>query len=126
MDGRIRILIADDHELVRSAIAAVLADEPNFEVVGQASDAREAIRMVQRLKPDVVVMDVDMPRVNGVDATRLIRGTWPSVRVVSLSFSDCEETAQSMRDAGAFAYVTKSSPMSVLVEAIREAAAVAA
>ncbi len=124
MTAPIRILIADDHQLVRSAIAYVLADEPDFDVVGQAADSTQAITMVQRLMPDVLVIDVDMPRVNGIDATRLILGTWPSVKVVALSFFEDDQVIDSMHAAGAVAYVTKSSPMSVLVEAIREAVAV--
>ena len=123
---RIRILIADDHELVRTAIADVLADEPDFQVVGQASNGMEAITKTQRLQPDVIVMDVEMPRVDGVNATRLIRGTWPTVRVVGLSFCDEKATVKRMTDAGVAAYVTKSSPMSALIQAIRDAAAIPA
>ena len=118
----IRILIADDHDLVRTAIASVLAEEPDFQVVGQASNGMEAITKTQRFRPDVIVMDLEMPRVDGTDATRLIRGTWPNVRVVGLSVCDRDDVVQRMKDAGVSAYVTKSSPMSELIRAVRDAA----
>ena len=122
--SRIRILLADDHELVRTAIACVLEDEPDFEIVGHAANGTEAILRVQQYDPDVVVMDVDMPRVDGVNATRLILGTWPNVRVVGLSVCNEEAVVNRMLEAGVFAFINKSSPMSALVEAIRDAAAV--
>jgi DNA-binding NarL/FixJ family response regulator len=122
LPGHIRILLADDHELVRSAIACVLDDEPDFEVVGQASTGVEAITLVQRFQPDVIVMDVDMPRVDGVNATRLILGTWPSVRIVGLSMDDSPAVVEKMKEAGASAYVTKSSPMKLLLDSVRAAA----
>ena len=117
----IRILIVDDHALVRSAIESVLGDEPDFAVVGQATNGTEALRLVQLHQPDIVVMDVDMPRVNGINATRLILGIWPAVRVVGLSFDTSEEAAREMFEAGAAGYVPKSAPISELVSAIREA-----
>ncbi len=116
---KIRVLVADDHAIVRQGIATLLADEPDMEVVGQAADGREAIELAARLLPDVILMDVSMPKLNGVEATRTIRNEFPEIRIVGLSMFEDIERAQAMRDAGAVNYVSKSGPSTVLIDIIR-------
>lgn len=117
-DHRTRVVIADDHALVRQAIAKVLSSDRNVVIVGEASDGVEAVEAVEQHHPDVVLVDVDMPRMNGVEVTREIRRRWPEVRVVALSVHDDEATARTMRDAGAVAVVSKSEDMGRLIVAI--------
>jgi two-component system nitrate/nitrite response regulator NarL len=86
-----RVLIADDHALVRAGIRAFLERIPNIEVVAEASDGREAVELVGKQQPDIVLMDIAMPGVNGLEATRQIVETWPEVRVIILSMHVSEE-----------------------------------
>jgi PAS domain S-box-containing protein len=116
---RIRVLLADDHAVVREGVARLLAGEPDVEVVGQAADGHEAIRLAHALRPDVVLMDVSMPGLDGVAATRAIHEALRDVRVVGLSMFEEADQAEAMRAAGAVDYVTKSAPAAELVAAIR-------
>jgi PAS domain S-box-containing protein len=116
---RIRVLLADDHAVVREGVARLLAGEPDVEVVGQAADGHEAVRLARALRPDVVLMDVSMPGLDGVAATRAIHEDLPDVRVVGLSMFEEADEAEAMREAGAVDYVTKSAPASELVAAVR-------
>lgn len=118
----IRVLIADDHATIRDSIAHLLEQHSELTVVGHAADGREAIELAQQVRPDVVVMDVSMPTLDGVAATRLLRDTAPDVRVVAFSTWDDDATRARMADAGASAYVTKGEPIDTLVQAIRHAA----
>ncbi len=118
-NGRLRVLLADDHEIVRQGIASLLSEQPNIEVVGQASNGREAINLSFELRPDVVVMDVSMPLMNGDEATRQIKRHVPGTRVVALSMYDETETIERMREAGAESYVLKTAPSEELLAAIR-------
>lgn len=120
--GVIRVLVADDHSIVRSGLAALLHDDPDVEVIGEAVDGVMALEMSRRLKPDVVIMDVTMPRMNGIDATRLIVKELPKVRVIGLSMHSHEQMADSMQRAGAVAYLHKGGPPEALIAAIRQAA----
>ncbi|HEY5999400.1 MAG TPA: GAF domain-containing protein [bacterium] len=121
--ARVRILLADDHAVVRRGLAQMLGDEADFEVVGEAVDGQEAVEMARALLPDVVVMDLSMPRLNGVEATRIICNESPDVRIIGLSMFEDADRAQAMRDAGAAHYMTKSRATEELVAAIREHAA---
>jgi len=118
--GKVRILLADDHEVMREGLSLLLKEEEGFEIIGEASDGEVAVRMAGELQPDVILMDLSMPRLNGVEATRLIRRDWPSIRVIGLSMFDERDGSARMREAGAVGYVTKSGKPEVLVRAIRE------
>ncbi len=119
-EGRnIRILVADDHAVVRQGLSKLLATEPDIEVVGQAADGAEAVRLVSELAPDVVLMDVTMPNMDGVEATMRIVRANPNIRVVGLSMHDNPATQEKMTSAGAAAYLYKASPVEKILEAIR-------
>jgi len=115
----IRVLLADDHAVMREGLAGLLGEEPDIEVVGEAPDGKEAVRLATALLPDVVLMDVSMPGLDGVEATRAIRKDHPDIRVIGLSTYEEAERAQTMRDAGADCYLTKSGPAALLLAAIR-------
>ncbi len=118
--GRIRVLIADDHAITREGLTVMLSKEPDIEVVGEAGDGWQAIEMARRLMPDVVLMDIGMPGLNGIEATRIIRTELPNVHVLGLSMLYEEgEGAEAMRGAGAVAYVTKSAPSSEVLAVLR-------
>lgn len=116
--ARIRVLLVDDHAVTRQGLRRLLKHEPSIRVVGEAGDGLEAIAMVRRLQPDVVIMDVSMPGMSGIEATRLIRREFPAIRVIGLSMFAQEERGQEMRQAGAWAYFTKSGPPHELIDAI--------
>lgn len=123
IDGKrkIRILLADDHLVVRDGLARLLERQPDFQVVGQAADGQQAVDLVLRLRPDVVLMDVSMPGLSGVEATRCIVSQVPQVRVVGLSMYTDAGVASSMAEAGAVSYVRKTAPPEYLLAAIRAA-----
>jgi DNA-binding NarL/FixJ family response regulator/two-component sensor histidine kinase len=116
---RIRILLADDHPIVRHGLGSLLRDQPDVEVVGEAADGQEAVDMARQLRPDVVVMDVNMPRMDGCDATRQIVAECPGVRVIGLSMHAHADVGAALREAGAVAYLTKRGSLPDLVAAIR-------
>jgi PAS domain S-box-containing protein len=116
---KIRVMLADDHAVVRQGMANLLEDEPDMEVVGQAADGQEAVEAAARLLPDVILMDMSMPKLNGVEATRIIHNDWPEIRIIGLSMFEEAERAQAMRDAGAVDYITKSGPAEDLINVIR-------
>jgi DNA-binding NarL/FixJ family response regulator len=116
------VLLVDDHPLLGVGITNLLNAAGDFEVVGQALDGEEAVDMARRLRPDVVLMDLSMPTMDGVAATRLIRDSLPDTRILVLtSFSDTTRVRNAMR-AGAIGYLLKDCEPSVLVESIRAAA----
>jgi len=117
--GRLRVLLADDHEIVREGLISLLREESGVEVVGEASNGREAVDVAGRLEPDVVIMDVSMPLISGDEATRQIKKHLPNTRVVALSMFNEPETIARMRAAGAEAYILKTAPSEDLLAAIR-------
>jgi two-component system, NarL family, response regulator NreC len=119
---RIRILLADDHAVLRAGLRALLSAQGDLEVVGEASDGAEAIHLTQRLRPDVVVMDIGMPGVSGIDATARIRRDLPSVKVLILSMHDDRGYLRQVLRAGAAGYVLKKAADTELLAAIRAAA----
>jgi PAS domain S-box-containing protein len=118
-DGRLRVLLVDDHEVVRQGVASLLSEEPAVCIVGQAANGREAVNLAHELQPDVVVMDVSMPLMNGDEATRQIKAHLPRTRIVALSMHEQGEMVESMRRAGADGYVLKTAPSEELLAAIR-------
>ena len=120
--GLIRVLIADDHGMVRRGLTAYLINDPDLEVVGEARDGKEAIAQCERLRPDVILMDLMMPELGGVAATRQVQETCPDVKVIILTtFDDDEYVFEGLR-AGAVGYLLKDVPSEQLAEAIRAAA----
>ena len=114
-----RVLVVDDHTVVRQALALMLSQESDIEVVGEASNGKTALELARSLKPDVVLMDVNMPVMNGIEATRAIHGEIPGISVIGLSMYEKNEQAIPMLDAGAVGYVSKSDAPDILLAAIR-------
>jgi len=119
MSQKISILIADDHTLLRSGIRALLDDEQDMVVVGEANDGREAVRLAAQLKPNVILMDIAMPLLNGLEATRQIKREHPEVNVLVLTMYDHEEYFRQMLEVGASGYIVKKAAANELVAAIR-------
>ncbi len=115
---RTRVLVVDDHAIVRQGLRAILDTEPDIEVVGEAADGREAVRKTLTLRPDVVIMDVSMPRMNGLEATARIAKENAAVKIVALTMHSSEEYVYSLLKAGARGYLLKESVSSDLIEAI--------
>lgn len=113
------ILIADDHKILREGLKALLCRQPDMKVVGEAADGEEAVRMARELRPDIVVMDVMMPVMNGFDATMAIRGLDPSVNVVALSMYANAGFVYEMFRAGASAFLVKDCAFEELEDAVR-------
>jgi DNA-binding NarL/FixJ family response regulator len=118
--AKIRVLLTDDHTLFRQGLRTLLAAEPDIEIVGEASNASEAITFAQELRPDVVLMDVGMPGLSSFEATRQIRKQRPETRVVFLSMYDDEDYLSESVEIGASGYILKESPADQLLSAIRE------
>lgn len=108
MAARFRILVAEDDESFLDAIALLLEQDERFVVAGQACNGREAVKLAERLSPDAVVMDIEMPVLDGVEATRLLRATMPDLPIVAVSGHDYEERVLEIRSAGAHDYVRKA------------------
>jgi len=115
----IKVMLADDHEIVRGAIASLLNQEPGIEIVGEVEDGRAAVEFARELQPDVVVMDVMMPNLNGIEATRQIVQELPDVKVIALSAHSDRRSVREMLKAGASGYVPKQCAFHELVTAIR-------
>ena len=116
----IKVLLVDDHRILREGLRALLSEQAGVVVVGDASDGEEAVALVAESHPDVVVMDMVMPRMGGLEATTLIRRLYPEVRVLILSMYDDDEYVQRVIQAGASGYVLKGVAADDLVRAIRE------
>ncbi len=116
---KIRVLLADDHAVLRAGLRALLAGEPDMEVVGEAEDGEDAVTQAEMLRPDVVVLDIAMPRLNGLDAIRRIRELGLSVKVLVLTMHAEEQYLLQVLRAGGSGYVLKASADTELMEAIR-------
>lgn len=118
-ESALKVLIADDHSIVRQGLTMLLQREPNIQVIGEVGDGEEALEFARRHMPDVVLMDVSMPRMDGVEATRLLKAQFPHIGVVGLSMYGEDEMSDAIREAGADDYVSKVAPAEELVGAIR-------
>jgi DNA-binding NarL/FixJ family response regulator len=119
---RIRILLADDHGVVRQGFKMILGAQADMEIVGEAANGREAVEQAERLKPDIVVMDVAMPELNGIEATRRLAESAPHVRVLALSMHKDSVYVRETLRAGARGYLLKDSGANDLVAAVRAVA----
>jgi two-component system response regulator NreC len=119
---RTKLLLVDDHAVVRSGLRMLLDGQADVEIVGEAGTASEAIRQVSSLKPDVVLMDIGLPDMSGIDATREIKRLWPEVAVVALTIHEDQEYFFNMLEAGASGYVPKRAAPEELLSAIQVAA----
>ena len=116
---RIRVLLADDHTVLRKGLVGVLNQEPDIEVVAEAADGEMAVELAKQYNPDVVLMDVTMPKVDGIEATRRIAGTQLGVQVIGYSAHKEEDMARALFKAGAIGYLSKDEPAEFLIAAIR-------
>lgn len=117
-DARIRVLLVDDHALVRQGVANILKADPRTVVFGECGDGIEAIESIEREQPDIVLMDINMPRMNGIEATREIHRRWPDLPIIGLSVQDDDASSGAMRDAGAIAFISKVEEAERLIGAI--------
>jgi DNA-binding NarL/FixJ family response regulator len=120
---RLRILVADDHELVRRGIRGLLCARRGWTVVGEAMNGREAVEKANRLKPDVAILDISMPDLDGLQATRRIRDAVPTTEVVVLTMHESDQMVRRVLDAGALGYVLKSDLPTQLVKAVKDVSA---
>jgi two-component system, NarL family, response regulator LiaR len=116
----IRIVLADDHVMLRQGTADLLRRQPDIDVVGEAANGQEAVLLAQQIRPDIVVMDVRMPVLSGIEATRIIREQLPQVQVLVLTAHDDDQYIFSLLQAGASGYLLKTAPVSELLKAIRQ------
>jgi PAS domain S-box-containing protein len=121
--SKVRVVLADDHRMMREGLRSIIEAQPDMEVVGEAADGAAAVELARTVSPDVVIMDLNMPDVDGLEATRRIAAEAPHVRVIGLSVHEDAETAAAMRQAGAAAYLTKGGESETLYATIREVAA---
>ena len=116
--GTLRVLVADDHEIVRKGLRSIVEEQPGWEVAGEASDGREAVDKVRTLRPDVAVVDVSMPGLNGLEATRQMLRNDPEARVLILTMHESDPLIREVLDAGARGYLLKSDASRDLVTAV--------
>jgi two-component system, NarL family, response regulator NreC len=114
-----RVLLADDHKMMRDGLRAIIAKEEGFDVVGEAANGHEAVTLARRLKPQVVIMDISMPELNGVDATRQLLLDLPGIKVIALSMNADRRYVLAMFRAGAVGYLLKNSASEELIQALR-------
>jgi len=118
---KIKVLVADDHTIVRKGLCALLSEESDIEVVGEAENGRDAIKKAEQLKPDVVLMDITMPELNGMDATRQLKKRFPAIKILILSMHANDEYIFETLRAGASGYLIKRSAPTDLIKAIHVA-----
>jgi DNA-binding NarL/FixJ family response regulator len=118
----ISVLLADDHNVVRAGFRSLLSAEADIDVIGEAADGREAVQLALQLRPDVIVMDIAMPNLNGVEATRQLAGMGLKSKLLVLSSYTDDEYVRQLVDAGVAGYLTKQSAASNLIKAVRETA----
>ena len=116
---KIRVLLVDDHRMLREGLRSIIDEQPDLEVIAEASDGQMAIEVARSCYPNVVVMDVNMPMMNGVEATRRIRAFHPDVAIIGLSVLQDQKTAELMAESGASAYLSKADAFETLSATIR-------
>lgn len=114
-----RILVADDHETVRRGLIKLMGDQPEITVVGEASNGEEAVQLARLHQPDVVLMDINMPVMNGFTATRILKSEFPKMRIIGLSVHGVNEYRCEMMNAGASACYIKGEPINSLIDLLR-------
>jgi len=117
---KIKILIADDHAVVREGTRQILEEEPDLQVVAEAADGEEAVNLADRFKPDLAIIDISMPKVDGIEATRRIKAAYPAMAVLILTAYDDDQFVFSLLEAGAAGYLLKSVRGKELVDAVRQ------
>jgi DNA-binding NarL/FixJ family response regulator len=115
---RTRVLVADDHQIIIQGIKSILHDDPEFEVVGEAHNGLEAVKLMQSLKPEIVILDLSMPEMNGLDATLEILESFPDVQIIIFTMY-CDTRVRRLFTAGVSGYVTKDEPISNLILALK-------
>ena len=118
-DQAIRVFCVDDHPLIRKGIASILANEPDIRLVAEAEDGREAIQLFRELRPDVTLMDLRMPELDGIGATRAIRAEFPDARIIALTSYDGDQDIYRALEAGVRGYLQKETAYADVVHAIR-------
>ncbi len=119
MENKLSIVLADDHTILREGLRALLTADPSFEIVGEARDGREAVRCVERLGPDLLLMDLSMPRMSGMDAIREIKKRYPETKIIALTVHKTEEYLLTTLQAGADGFVLKDATHGELIRAIK-------
>ncbi len=119
----IRLMLVDDHQVVRTGLKAFLETQPGFLVIAEAGDGREAIPLAMETRPDIVIMDITMPEMDGLEATRALKAAWPEALVLALTVHDDKVYFMEMLAAGAAGYLTKQAASEELVQAVRTVAA---
>jgi len=117
---KIRIMLAEDHKVVREGTRRLLESQSDFQVVGEASDGIEAVELAKKLRPEIIIMDVSMPRLNGIEATKEIKSLYPNIAILVLTGYDDDEYVFALLEAGAAGYLLKESSGEELIEAIRQ------
>ncbi|MBN8209351.1 response regulator transcription factor [Bacillus sp. NTK071] len=121
MTNNVNLMIVDDHDMVRKGLKAYLLTEPDFRIVGEASNGREAVSIAKEMKPDVILMDLIMPEMTGIEATREIMAHYPSIKIIIItSFYDDEQVFPAI-EAGAFSYLLKTASADEIISTIRKA-----
>jgi two-component system invasion response regulator UvrY len=119
----IRVLLVDDHELVRTGFRRILEGDPDIQVVAEAESGEDALKQVQSLQPDMVLMDINMPGIGGIEATRKIKHLYPEIQVIAVTIHADAPFPEQLHGAGALGYLTKGCPAKEMFEAIRTVAA---
>ena len=121
MDNKVRILIVDDNPVLREGLKSILSNSTTFDIVGEAGDGQEAVEVVAKLHPDLVLMDLSMPRMDGIAATREIKKEWPGTKILAFTVHKTPEYQTAAMEAGADGYLVKDSSRTELIQSIRDA-----
>ena len=118
-DSPLKIMLVDDHAVMRQGLAVLLSNYDDIQVIGEASDGNEAVKLARELNPDVILMDISMPEMSGIEATRIIHAELPRIRIIGLSMFDAADQAEDIRQAGASQYLKKNGEKEELLRTIR-------